>query len=295
MSETMAIARYHDLESNTNTLHCADGRLVLDTPKIMGVLNLTPDSFFDGGKYNSIDKALRRVEDMISEGADIIDVGAESTRPYTSIVSLGQEIERLVAVLSAIKSRFDILISVDTYKPEVMTEALKLGVHMVNDIFALQQPGALEVIANSQAAICLMHMQGIPDSMQNNPHYSNVVIEVSHFLLSRVKACLDAGIAKNRIIIDPGFGFGKNTKHNLCLLKNLTHIKQMNFPVLVGLSRKSSIGEVLSLPVEERLFGSIGAQVIAAMCGAAIIRTHDIKPTAEANKIVAAVLRQESM
>jgi dihydropteroate synthase len=295
MSETMTIARYHDLESNTNTLHCADRWLVFDTPKIMGVLNLTPDSFFDGGKYNSIDKALRRVEDMISEGADIIDVGAESSRPYASIVPLDQEIERLMSVLSAIKSRFDTLISVDTYKPEVMREVLKLGVNIINDIFALQQPGALEVIANSKVAICLMHMQGTPDSMQNHPSYSNVVTEVSHFLQSRIEACLHAGIAKNRIIIDPGFGFGKNTKHNLFLLKNLTRIKQMGFPVLVGLSRKASIGEILSLPVEERLFGSIGAQVIAAIYGAAIIRTHDIKPTAEANKIVAAVLRQESM
>jgi dihydropteroate synthase len=272
-----------------------DRELSLLSPQVMGILNLTTDSFYDGGRFSTIDLALFHVEKMIEEGATLIDVGAESSRPFAKAIPVQEEIDRIAPVLSAIKERFNILLSVDTYKPPVMEEAVKLGVHMINDIYALQQPGALEVVAANQVAVVLMHIQHTPLTMQLNPSYQQVVADVGDFLARRVMACLKAGIGENRIIIDPGFGFGKTTLHNMQLLKNLSAFKKMGYPLLVGLSRKSSIGELLALPVEERLFGSVSAHVIAVLKGASIIRAHDIKPTVEALKIAEAVLSQESL
>ncbi|MBA2654228.1 MAG: dihydropteroate synthase [Gammaproteobacteria bacterium] len=282
-------------EVSSPFVQCANKVLTLASPRIMAILNITPDSFYDGGKFLTKELALSHVETMIEQGADIIDIGAESSRPYSKSISLQEEIERLMEMLIAIKYRFDILISVDTYKPLVIREAIKQGVHIINDIYALQSPGALEELLDNNVAICLMHMQGVPQTMQDQPAYSNVVQDVGEFLHERVRRCLNAGLDRNRIIIDPGFGFGKTTDHNMTLLQNLHQFKKLGLPILVGLSRKASVGELLSLPVEERLYGSLAAHIIATIHGASIIRTHDIKPTAEALKIAEAVLVQGTL
>lgn len=270
-----------------------DRKIALNKPLVMGILNLTPDSFFDGGRYKSIELILSRVDEMVREGADLIDIGAESSRPSSERISLQKEMDRLMASLDAVKERFDITLSIDTYKPEIMQEAIGRGVHLINDIYALQMPGALDLIANSQVGICLMHMQNSPSNMQQNPIYKNVFDEVSNFLLERSAVCLKNNISRNRIILDPGFGFGKTTAHNLLLLNQLSRLGNLGLPILVGLSRKTMVGDILSLPVEERLFGSIAAQIMASIQGASIIRTHDVKPTVEALKVVQAVLKQE--
>lgn len=288
----LSIHRAIQLMSNSSSghvIHCADKFLDISAPRVMGVLNLTPDSFFDGGQYNTYDLALKRVEEMMKEGADLVDIGGESSRPYARVISQQEEIDRIVPIIAAIKANFDIIISVDTYKPLVMQEAIRLGVHLVNDIKAFRNQEALQAIAASKVGICLMHMQGDPDKMQMNPQYLDVVTEVKDFLQERVTACIQVGISRERIIVDPGFGFGKSTFHNMALLKNLSCITKIGQPVLAGLSRKSSIGEILKLPANERLYGSIAAHVVAAYNGASIIRTHDIKQTAEALKIVAAL------
>lgn len=276
-------------------VQCADKTLELSSPKVMGILNLTPDSFYDGGRFVTREGALRRVEEMLAEGADIIDIGAESSRPNAPIISLEEEIDRLMEILESIKKRFDTILSVDTYKPDVMKEAIRIGVNLINDIYALQNPMALDIVANSQVAVCLMHMQGTPKTMYINPSYQQIIVEIGNFLQQRANACLEKGIPKSRILLDPGFGFGKSKDHNLILLKNLSQLKQIGFPLLVGLSRKASIGEILSLPASERLYGSLAAHVVAAVQGASIIRTHDIKPTVEALKITEAVLAQETL
>ena len=280
--------------SSSSYLQLAEKTLSLAQPRVMGILNLTPDSFVDGGKYNTKECALKRVDQMQKEGADIIDLGAESSHPFAKHISLQEEIDRIMEILISIKQRFDLILSVDTYKPEVMKEAIAQGVHLINDIYALRMPGALEVVAQSQVGICLMHMQNSPDTMQLKPYYKDVVCEVSNFLQNRATVCAEANILQNRIIIDPGFGFGKTTEHNLLLLKHLTVLKDLGFPILAGLSRKASIGEILSLPAQDRLYGSIAAHSIAVVNGAAIVRTHDVKPTAEALKIAEAVLVQEN-
>lgn len=269
---------------------CADKTLSLLEPKVMGILNLTPDSFADGGRYNAVDSALQRVAAMVAEGADIVDIGAESSRPYAQRVSLTEEIDRLMTILLAVKREFDVIISVDTYKPEIMAEVINAGVHLINDIYALRHGQSLEIMARSNAAVCLMHMQSDPENMQQQPSYVDVVAEVGTFLQHRVDVCLEAGIAKDRIVIDPGFGFGKTTAHNMALLKNLADFSVIGVPILVGLSRKTSIGEILSVPVAERLYGSLAAQVIAYLNGARIIRTHDVKPTIQALKVAQAVI-----
>lgn len=280
-------------EGFISQVQCADKNLDVSKPKIMGILNVTPDSFVDGGRYHNSEKALQRVAVMLNEGADIIDIGAESTRPHVKPVSLQEEIDRLLPVLLAVKNEFDTFISIDTYKPEVMLEAIKVGVHMINDVYALGKKGAVDVIARSDVGVCLMHMQGIPSTMQINPQYLDVTAQVGDFLEQRMSACAVAGIAMKRIVIDPGFGFGKTTAHNISLLKNLSHLKRLNVPILAGLSRKASIGEILAAEVEDRLFGSLSAHVIAYLNGANIIRTHDIKPTAQALRIAQAVIEQE--
>lgn len=273
-----------------NPFLCADKSLDLSVPRIMGILNITPDSFADGGQYNSLTLALKRARTIIEEGADIIDIGGESSRPDASVISDQEELDRIMPVICAIKSEFDVLISVDTYKPVVMREVIKAGVHIINDIKALQTKDALETVAESTVGVCLMHMQGTPQTMQRNPEYEDVLQVVKTFLERRVKACINAGIARERIVIDPGFGFGKSLPHNLMLLKNLRELASLNRPLLVGLSRKASIGEILNLPVSERLYGSIAAHMIAIFQGASIIRTHDIKPTVEALKVTHTVL-----
>jgi dihydropteroate synthase len=294
-SRAKSILVSEETDHTPSMIQCANKRLDLSTPAVMGILNLTPDSFYDGGNYNTTDKALMHVEAMLSEGADIIDIGAESSRPDARGLSLQEEMDRIMTTLVSLKMRFDTLFSVDTYKPLVMKEAIKMGVNMINDIYALRQEGAVDVIRESRVAVCLMHMQGTPNDMQNNPSYVDPISELSLFFKDRTQHCLEAGIAKNRILIDPGFGFGKTTLHNISLLKNLMQFRQLGFPLLVGLSRKTSIGEILSLPPSARLYGSLAAHVIAILQGASVIRTHDVKPTVEALKITTAILRQETV
>lgn len=252
-------------------------------PSIMGVLNFTPDSFSDGGKYTNIDKAIERAKLMISQGADIIDIGGESTRPGAQAVSIKEELERVIPIISELKKTSDIAISVDTSKPEVMLKALEFGVDMVNDVCALTNPGAVEVLADSQAQVCLMHMQGSPRSMQNNPSYQNVVDDIKDFFAQRLEVCERAGIETKRIILDPGFGFGKTLEHNLEILKRFSEFKSFGLPVLAGLSRKSMIGVMLNnRAVDGRLIGSVIGAIIALKNGADIVRVHDVLETKDA-------------
>jgi len=256
----------------------------------MGILNVTPDSFSDGGHFFSSDNAVEQSRNMIAAGAAIIDIGGESTRPGAQEVSIDEERRRVLPVIKRLHKEFpDTIISVDTSKPEIMSDAIDAGAGLVNDVNALRQPGALEAVADSNVAVCLMHMQGQPRTMQDNPHYDNVVEEVKGFLQHRIEACVAAGIKRNRIIIDPGFGFGKTLQHNLLLLKNLEKFKHMGVALLVGMSRKSMIGTVLDKPVDERLIGSISLATLSLWLGANILRVHDVAQTVEALKIVNAV------
>jgi dihydropteroate synthase len=271
-------------------LNCAGRYLNLERPAIMGVLNVTPDSFSDGGRYPDARRASRRAAEMVEEGADLIDIGGESTRPGAPSVSVQEELDRVLPVLEFAVRELPVPVSVDTSKPAVMHEALRSGAGMINDVRALQSAGALEVVAPSEAAVCLMHMQGEPGTMQDAPHYHDVLAEVYQFLENRLQACLAAGIARERIVLDPGFGFGKTLAHNLLLLKKLDVFQTLGAPLLVGLSRKSMLGRLLDVPVGERLIGSVSAAVIAAWQGARIIRVHDVKATAQALRICCAVL-----
>lgn len=265
--------------------------LSLPRTQVMGILNLTPDSFSDGGQFNRLESALKQTEAMIQAGADIIDLGGESTRPGALEVSVDEELARVMPVLTAIRERFAIPISVDTSKPEVMQAALQQQVELINDVRALQEPGALAVCANSPALVCLMHMQGQPSMMQHAPQYVDIVQEVADFFQARINACTQAGIARERLILDPGFGFGKNLEHNLTLFKHLPAFQGFDLPVLVGVSRKGMIGALLNgRPAAERLHGSVAAAVIAAVKGAKIVRVHDVAATVDALKILQAVL-----
>jgi dihydropteroate synthase len=255
----------------------------------MGILNVTPDSFFDGGRYLDVAMAVDQAARMVAEGAAIIDVGGESTRPGARPIPGVVEIERVVPVLEALRGRFPVTLSVDTSKPEVMTAALSAGATFINDVRALCTPGALEVAAVSSARICLMHAQGDPTIMQDNPCYTDVVAEVKAFLTQRVRACEAAGISRERLVVDPGFGFGKRLMHNQRLLRHLDALADLGLPILVGLSRKSMIGAILDAPLECRLHGSVALAVIAAWQGAAIIRVHDVGPTVEALRVCHAV------
>jgi dihydropteroate synthase len=271
-------------------LHCADKTLQLDHPLVMGIVNVTPDSFSDGGRFFDPSKAIEHALDMIGQGADILDIGGESTRPGAAEVSVQQELDRVMPVLEALKQEVDIPISIDTSKPMVMQEALKQGAGLINDVRALQEEGALEVVAQSEVPVCLMHMQGKPRSMQEDPQYEDVVAEIRDFFQARLEACEQAGIARHRLVLDPGFGFGKTLDHNIRLLANLDRFLELGCPLLVGLSRKRMIGTLLGdAPLDRRVNGSVAAAVIAAMKGAAIIRVHDVGPTVEALKIVAAI------
>ena len=259
--------------------------LDLSFPQIMGILNFTPDSFSDSGQFFSLDKALFQVEKMLKEGATIIDIGGESTRSMAEEVPETEELQRVIPLVEAVQKRFDCWISVDTSKAIVMQEAAKVGMDLINDIRALREPGALEIAGQLNLPTCIMHMQGQPRTMQTNPHYDDVVQDVYQFLETRTQACLDAGIAKENIIWDMGFGFGKTVQHNYKLLQQLAQFCKSGYPILAGLSRKSMIGAVLDKPVTERVVGSVAGALIAAQNGAKILRVHDVAATADALKV----------
>lgn len=259
-------------------------------PLIMGILNVTPDSFSDGGQFNRPQAAIERVRQMIGEGADIIDIGGESTRPGATAVSEEDELQRVIPVIETIRRDSDIPISVDTSKPTVMRAAVEAGADLINDVRALREPGALEAASQTGAAVCLMHMQGEPRTMQQAPDYADVVAEVRTFLEERAGICQAAGIAREKIILDPGFGFGKTVQHNLTLFRHLTAFVDTGYPVLVGVSRKSMIGKLLGeRPVEQRMAASVGLASLAGWLGAAILRVHDVQETADALAMCRAV------
>ncbi len=266
----------------------------LSFPQVMGIVNMTPDSFSDGGNYNTLDDAMRRVDNMIQAGATFIDVGGESTRPGAAQVSTSEELDRVIPLVEKIARYFDVWISVDTSKPEVITESAKAGAHLINDIRALTLPGALQAAQKTELPVCIMHMQGDPKTMQNAPHYQqDIYQEVDSFFEEHIKQCVAAGIAREKIILDPGFGFGKTLTHNYRLLATLERFHHFNLPILVGMSRKSMVGQVLNVPPKERVLGSVSCAVIAAMKGAQIIRVHDVKETFDAMRIVQATLAEQ--
>jgi dihydropteroate synthase len=268
---------------------CGHYQLALNRPHVMGIVNVTPDSFSDGGQYASTDLAVEHALQLVEEGADILDIGGESTRPGATPVSLEDELSRVIPVIQALKKQCQVPLSIDTYKTEVMRQAIEAGADIVNDVNALQAPGALEVVAASQAGVCLMHMQGNPQTMQQDPHYDDVVSEVKAFLQQRLQAALAHGIDQHRIVLDPGFGFGKRTVHNIALIQHLEALNQIGQPLLVGLSRKSVLGAITGNDAQQRLYAGIAASVISAMKGAKILRVHDVKATVDALKVVAAV------
>ncbi len=255
----------------------------------MGVLNITPDSFSDGGDFFSLDQAVERARRMVEDGAAIIDIGGESTRPGAAEVPLDEELRRVIPVIEALRPSLTVPISIDTRKPEIMRAAVTAGAGLINDVNALQAAGALEAAADLEVPVCLMHMRGSPETMQDKPVYRNVVEEVGDFLAARADACMAAGIARERILLDPGFGFGKTVEHNLQLLRHLDRLVAWGFPLLVGLSRKSLIGKLLGLPVDQRLVPSIALAVLAVWQGAAIVRAHDVRATREAIQMCQAV------
>jgi len=271
-------------------LRCAAKNLDLSRPVVMGVLNVTPDSFSDGGRFLAVESAVAHGLRLIDEGAAILDIGGESTRPGAAIVSADEEIRRVLPVVERIHDAApQVIISVDTSKPEVIREVVAAGAGFLNDVRAFQEPGALEAAAQSGCALCLMHMQGDPRTMQRAPSYVDVVREVKGFLADRAQACRAVGVAPERIAIDPGFGFGKTLEHNLELLRHLRELVRGEWPVLVGLSRKSIVGTLTGRAAGERVHGSVALAVIAAMGGARIIRAHDVSATVDALKVVAAV------
>lgn len=272
-------------------LHFSSHVLDLNQPCIMGILNLTPDSFSDGGLFLNKDKALHHVEQMIIDGASIIDVGGESTRPGADDVSVDEECQRVIPLIKAIREISDIPISIDTSKTEVMQQAIvDAGASMINDVNGLRADGAVELVANLNVPVCIMHMQGQPRTMQHTPAYEDVVDEVKEFLSQKIDVCEKAGIKKENIIIDPGFGFGKTLEHNLSLFKHLNEFTNLGVPLLVGVSRKSMIGAILNnAPADERLQGSVALATLAAWMSANILRVHDVKATADALKLCMAV------
>jgi dihydropteroate synthase len=262
--------------------------LDLSSPVVMGILNITPNSFADGGRFQSRDAALSQARRMRLDGAAIIDVGGESTRPGAAAVPVQEELDRVIPVIEAVARELDVVVSVDTMKPEVMRAAVTAGAGLINDVLALQAPGALETATTTGAAVCLMHMQGTPQTMQENPHYEDVVSQVGGFLGERAAACRAAGIAADRIVLDPGFGFGKTLAHNLQLLRELAALAGQ-YPLLVGLSRKSTVGKLTGRPVEQRLAGSIAMATLAVAAGARIVRCHDVAETVDAVRVAWAV------
>ena len=266
--------------------HCGSFQFDLSRPLVMGIVNATPDSFSDGGLHHQRDAAIAHAMQLIDEGADIIDVGGESTRPGAQSVSVQEELDRVLPIIEGLHG---VPISIDTFKPEVMKAAIAAGAQMVNDINALLDIDAMKIVANSQVAVCLMHKQGNPQNMQRQPDYRNVVAEVKSFLRQRVEAAEAAGIARERIVIDPGFGFGKTLRHNLALLGNLEELKELFIPILAGLSRKSMLGEITGQDARHRMPASIAAALIAVQRGASILRVHDVRATVDALEIWNAV------
>lgn len=271
-------------------LQCGRHSLDLSTPHVMGIINITPDSFSDGGRYNNLDDALRRAEAMLGAGASLLDVGGESTRPGAQTVTVQQELERVAPLVERLVTEFGALVSVDTSTPQVMTETARLGAALINDVRSLQRDGALAAAAATGLPVCLMHMKGEPQTMQDAPSYQDVVAEVSEFLQQRISACEQAGIARERLLIDPGFGFAKNLDHNLELFQRMPQlVQQLDLPLLVGVSRKTMIGQVLGRPVDERLYGSLALALMALERGASIIRVHDVDETIQVMKLFNAV------
>jgi dihydropteroate synthase len=262
------------------------GRVLdLARPQVMGILNVTPDSFSDGASYQQLDRALRRAQSMVEEGATLIDIGGESTRPGADEVGLDEELARVVPVVERLVAELDVWVSVDTYKPKVMRETTAAGAHLINDIRALAEPGALAIAARAQVPVCLMHMQGAPRTMQASPHYEDLLADLQAFFQERVAACVAAGIARESLILDPGFGFGKTLEQNYELLGRMNEFAGFDLPLLVGMSRKSMIGHLLQRPVDQRLAGSLAAALFAFTQGAHIIRVHDVKETVDALRV----------
>lgn len=268
---------------------CEKHQLDLTNPHVMGIVNVTPDSFSDGGQFAATSLAVEHALQLVEQGAAILDIGGESTRPNAVPVGLQEELDRVIPVIEALAKQVSVPLSIDTYKPAVMQAAIAAGASIVNDVRALQEEGALQVVAKSNVGVCLMHMQGMPQTMQDNPQYDNVVNEVSAFLAARLQASIDAGIAKNRILLDPGFGFGKTRAHNIALIQQLESFLALGQPLLVGLSRKSVLGQITGNDVDVRLYASIAASVISALKGVKILRVHDVKATVEALKVVSAI------
>lgn len=266
-------------------LHSKGRSLDLSRPQVMGILNVTPDSFSDGSRYQQLDVALRHASQMVQAGATLIDIGGESTRPGAAEVPLEQELERVVPVVERLAAELDVWLSVDTYKAEVMRAAMAAGAHLINDIRALEAPGALAAAAEAQVPVCLMHMQGAPRTMQQAPHYENLLGEVHAYFAQRIAACVAAGIPRERLILDPGFGFGKTLDQNYELLARLDEFADFQLPLLVGMSRKSMVGQLLERPVEVRLAGSLALALYASRRGAHIIRVHDVQETVDALRI----------
>ncbi len=270
-------------------MKCANKSLSLESPIVMGILNVTPDSFSDGGLFTNIDTALRQAEQMCIDGAQIIDIGGESTRPGASPVSISEELDRVIPIIEKIHQTLDVVISIDSCKAEVMTAAAKAGAGLINDVMALQAEGALKAAQETGLPVCLMHMQGEPRVMQQSPQYADVVHEVKDFLMKRVEQCLQQGFTKNQLIIDPGFGFGKTLAHNIKLFKALEQFTALEVPVLVGASRKSMIGQITGKESAQRLSGSLALATLAVTKGATMIRVHDVAETIDAIKVALAL------
>jgi dihydropteroate synthase len=276
-------------------LDCGGRALELSRPRVMGILNVTPDSFSDGGVFFCPDAALEQAHRMVSEGADLIDIGGESTRPGAQPVGLDEELRRVIPLVERLAGELDIPLSIDTSKPEVMRQAVQAGAGLINDVMALRRPGALEAAAEAGVPVCLMHMQGEPRSMQRSPHYRDVVWEVAAFFEERILTCRRAGIPAGRLLLDPGFGFGKTLLHNLRLLGGLSALARIGLPLVVGISRKSMIGALLGdVPVHERLYGSLAGAVLALERGARILRVHDVGPTVDALRVAWAVIEEQN-
>ena len=265
-------------------------KISLKHPQVMGVLNITSDSFSDGGQWLDQNAALSHAQKMVDEGAAIIDIGGESTRPGATAVSLQEELDRVIPLIEQISANIDIPISIDTSKAEVMTTAVAAGAGMINDVWALRKPGALQAAAEAKVPVCLMHMLGDPGSMQVEPHYNDVVDDISWFFTERLTAASEAGIKRKHLLLDPGFGFGKSLQHNLTLLAKLNNFESFDLPLLIGISRKSMLGQLTGSPVDQRLSAGLAAASIAVLQGAKIVRTHDVAATVQALKVCDAVM-----
>lgn len=270
-------------------LPCGSRQLDLTRPHVMGILNVTPDSFSDGGRFAARDAALRHAQAMVAAGASLIDVGGESTRPGARPVSSEEELQRVAPVVEALVRELDVIVSVDTSAPAVIRETAILGAGLINDVRSLTRPGALEAAAQTQMAVCLMHMRGEPGTMQDDPVYADVTAEVVSFLQQRMLCCESAGIARERIVLDPGFGFAKTLAHNLSLFRHMESLHQLQRPLLVGVSRKSMVGQTLEKPVDQRLFGSLALAALAVAKGVCILRVHDVAETVDVVRMIAAV------